>query len=459
MREGLHKVVSADDTIVAIATPIGRSALGIVRVSGNEAARIGGRLFESAVAPAHRKAIVGRWRDENDELIDEVVVTLFQAPHSYTGEPLIEISAHGNPLILNRILRSIQSAGARLAGPGEFTLRAVSHGKMDLLQAEAVRDFIDAQTENQARTALRQMDGALSKRIRPLQEKLIDVIAHLEAGIDFVEDELDVPDAHVHINTAQELVRELEALHETFAYGRLLHEGLRLVIVGKPNVGKSSLFNRLVAAERAIVTDTPGTTRDVLTETVNMDGIPLRFFDTAGIRQTADYIESLGVGRSVDTLTESDLALVVIDGSLPLDQSDTQVLSLAKNVAHMVVVNKCDLPQCVGVNSVGGTPVVRLSAKTGEGLADLDAAFRAFLAARRSDAHSDVVLTNVRQSEAVGRAIEALRKSVDAIAADTPHEMVLLDFYGALTALNELTGEVVTDDILGRIFSTFCIGK
>ena len=459
MREGLHKVVSADDTIVAIATPIGRSALGILRVSGSAAAEIGGRFFESTTPLTHRRAVIGRWRDENSELLDEVVVTLFQAPHSYTGEHLIEISAHGNPLILNRILRSIQAAGARTAAPGEFTLRAMSHGKMDLLQAEAVRDFIDAQTEAQARTALRQMEGALSRRIRPLQERLIDVIARLEAGIDFVEDELDVPDARVHATTAQELAQELEALQETFAYGRLLNEGLRLVIVGKPNVGKSSLFNRLVASDRAIVTDIPGTTRDVLTETISVAGVPLRFFDTAGIRETTDYVESLGVGRSVDTLTESDLALVVIDGSTPLDESDAQVLSLAKRVAHVVVLNKCDLPQRVEVDSVGETSVVRLSAKTGEGFADLDSAFRTFLAERSSDTHSDVLLTNLRQSEAVGRAIESLRKSIGAISAGTPHEMVLLDFYEALSALNELTGEVVTDDILGRIFSTFCIGK
>ena len=457
MREGLYKVVSAEDTIVAVATPSGRSALGIVRISGVEAQRIAARFFQPGLE--HRRAIVGRWRDANAEPVDEVVVTLFQAPDSYTGEPLVEITAHGNPIILNRILRLIQDAGARLADPGEFTLRAVAHGKMDLLQAEAVRDFIDAQTEDQARIALRQMEGTLSRRIRPLQKKLIDVIARLEAGIDFVEDEIEVPDATAHAKTAQDIVLELALLQETFKYGRLLHDGLRLVIVGKPNVGKSSLFNRLVASERAIVAAIPGTTRDVVTETISIDGIPLKVFDTAGIHDTADYVESLGVGRSVDTLTESNLALVVVDGSAALDRDDQQVLGLASRVPHIVVVNKCDLSPRVEVNSPAEIPVVRLSARTGEGFAELDAAFRRFLAERRSDAHSDVVLTTVRQNEAVERAIEALNNGRAAIAAGTPHEMVLLDFYGALQALNELTGEVVTDDILARIFSTFCIGK
>ena len=459
MREGLHKVVCSDDTIVAIATPVGRSALGIVRVSGNDAEPIARRLFDSQSPIEHRVAAFGRWRDEHGELVDEAVLTLFRAPHSYTGETLVEISAHGNPLILNRILCAIQSAGARLAAPGEFTLRAVAHGKMDLLQAEAVRDFIDAQTESQARTALRQLEGALSKRIRPLQEKLIDIIAQLEAGIDFVEDELDVPDARAHARAAEEVARDLSGLQQTFTYGRLLYEGLRLVIVGKPNVGKSSLFNRVVSADRAIVTDVPGTTRDVLTETINVDGIPMKFFDTAGIHPTLDFVEGLGVARSVDTLTESDLALVVVDGSAPLDQRDREVLALAEKVPHIVVINKGDLPQRVEVHSVGEAPVVRLSARSGEGLSDLDSAFRAFLAERRADAHSDVVLTNVRQSEAVGRAVGALHVAISAIGSGTPHEMLLLDFYAALAALNDLTGEVVTEDILGRIFSTFCIGK
>jgi tRNA modification GTPase len=303
------------------------------------------------------------------------------------------------------------------------------------------------------------MEGALSKRIGPFKERLIDVIARAEAGIDFVEDELDPPDGAAIVETVREIVRALVSLEESFAYGRLLNRGLRLVIAGKPNVGKSSLFNRLVSSERAIVTDTPGTTRDVLTETVNVEGVPLLFCDTAGIRETTDPIESIGVGRSMDALADADLALVVLDGSAPSDEDDDRVLSAARRLPCVVVVNKCDLPQEIELNSLAENRVVRLSALSGAGMADLDLAFREFLADRGSGPTSDAILTNTRQHEAVVRAIQSLETGARAVSSGTPHEMALLDFYDALTALGELTGEVSTDDILGRIFTTFCIGK
>src|SRR5207249_3944043 len=295
----------------------------------------------------HRMATVGTWMNEAAEKIDEVVVTVFRAPQSYTGEDVVEISGHGNPLILARIVENARSAGARIAAPGEFTMRAVAHGKMDLIQAEAVREFIEAQTEQQAKTALRQMGGSVSKRIRPIQEKLLDVIARLEAGIDFAEDDVDVPDNTAIVEMIQPLFRALDDLEATFQYGKLLVGGFRLAILGKPNVGKSTLFNRLVSADRAIVTDIPGTTRDVLTETVSMDGVPLRFADTAGVRQTSDRIESIGVVRTLETLSDADLALVVLDGSAALDLDDREVLAKAGAIPHIVVINKSDLTQAL----------------------------------------------------------------------------------------------------------------
>ena len=462
MREGLHKIVSSDETIVAIATPIGRSGIGVVRISGSRALEIAERFFKPSSPDSHlnhRTAVVGLWMDSAGAAIDEVVLTYFRAPHSYTGEDVLEISGHGNPLTLKRIVETTRSAGARIAAPGEFTLRAVANGKMDLLQAEAVRDFIEAQTEQQAKTAMRQMEGSLSKHVRPVKDKLVDIIAHLEAGIDFAEDDVDVPANKSVVDSIEPLLEELRRIEQTFDYGRILNCGLKLAILGKPNVGKSSLFNRLVASDRAIVTSVPGTTRDVLTETVSMDGVPLRFADTAGVRQTADHVESIGVGRAFETLADADLALVVLDGSASLDDDDARVLEKTAQRPHVVVINKADLPQAIDTSVLNGAPRVSVSAMTGSGLDDLRQSLRAFLLEHKTDLSDDLVLTSARQHEAVGRGAAALTTAVGALQRAVPHEMVLLDLYNALSALSELTGEVVTDDILDRIFSTFCIGK
>jgi tRNA modification GTPase len=459
MREGLNKVVSTDETIVAISTPLGRSGLGVIRMSGKDALNIARRFFKTHTRLEHHVAAVGLWVDCDGEEVDEVVVMVFHAPHSYTGEDIVEISAHGNPVILRRIVENARAGGARIATPGEFTLRAVANGKMDLIQAEAIREFIEAQTEQQAKTALRQMEGSVSKRIRPVKEKLVDVIVHLEAGIDFAEDDVDVP-ANASISGAIRPLRaQLETLQETFGYGKILAKGLRLVILGKPNVGKSSLFNRLIASERAIVTEIPGTTRDVLTETISMDGVPLCFADTAGIRETADRVENIGMARSFETLAESDLALIVLDGSEALDEDDLEVLDKAGRISHVIVVNKRDLPQKIEAAALNGSPRVTVSAKTGQGFDELNAALRAFLLAQKTNLADDLILTSARQYEAIGKACAALGAACDALDNRVPHEMVLLDIYRALSALDELTGEVVTEDILDRIFSTFCIGK
>jgi tRNA modification GTPase len=462
MQEGLHKIVSSEETIAAVSTPLGHSGLGVVRLSGSQVLAIGKRFFRPNAASAgfdHRSALVGRWVDVNNQAIDEVVVTFFRTPHSYTGEDTLEISAHGNPAILRRILETARSAGARLAAPGEFTLRAVAHGKMDLIQAEAVREFIEAQTEQQAKTALRQMEGALSKRIRPVKNRLVDIIAQLEAGIDFAEDDVDVPSNTVVGQKLLPLCEELRALCESFGYGRILSQGLRLAILGKPNVGKSSLFNRLVASDRAIVTDIPGTTRDVLTETISMEGVPLCLADTAGLRETTDRVETIGVTRAIETLSEADLGLVVLDGSSTLDRDDQEVLEKARRIPHILVFNKSDLPRRIEAANFNGAPRVLVSAKTGEGLSDLHETLRAFLLSHKSHLADDLILTNERQYEAIQRTGTDLTSAVSALQSNVPHEMVLLDLYRALAALDELTGEVVTDDILERIFATFCVGK
>lgn len=462
MREGLQKIVSDEETIAAISTAFGHSGIGFIRISGPASIEIARRLFKPHFHNSnlqHRKVLIGTWNDIQNDAIDEVVVTFFQGPHSYTGEDVIEISAHGNPLSLRRILESTVPAGARLASPGEFTLRAVAHGKMDLVQAEAVRDFIEAQTERQAKIAQRQMNGSVSKRIRPIKERLIDVIAHLEAGIDFAEDDVSVPANAAIVDSIRPLQLELATLNETYGYGKILAKGLRLVILGKPNVGKSSLFNRLVSADRAIVTDIPGTTRDVVTETISLDGVPLSFSDTAGVRKTTDVVESIGVTRTFEVVSEADLALLVLDGSSAFDDDDRQALNRASGIPHIVVVNKSDLPRLIDLNGLNGATRVMLSAKTGQGLQELHNALRQFLASQKTSLADDLILTNTRQYEAVSNAAAALRRAEQALTTAVPHEMVLLDIYDALGALDELTGEVVTDDILERIFSTFCVGK
>jgi tRNA modification GTPase len=457
MNDGSSRPNTPDETIVALSTPVGRSGIGVVRLSGPRAFVILDELFRSKEADAERLVRFGTLESSGGETIDQVLATSFRGPNSYTGEDVVEISAHGNPLILNRIIEELVTLGASRAAAGEFTLRAVTNGKMDLLQAEAVRDFIDAQTDMQARTAMSQMNGALANRLRPMKESLVDVISRLEAGIDFAEDDVEVPDGEVIAGWVASVEDSIAELTATVGYGRLLHQGLLLAIAGKPNVGKSSIFNRLVSHDRAIVSEFPGTTRDVVTETVEVDGIPIRLADTAGVREGSDEVESIGISRTIETLAEADLTLAVFDSSEALTEDDRDVIRRIEEIPHLIVVNKRDLP--VRWEGLNGSPEVHLSAKTGEGFDGLKAGIRKYVSDQRPPDTVTAVVTSARQAEALDRASDSLRAGVTSLRSGVPHEMVLLDLYGALSALGELSGEVVTDDILERIFSTFCIGK
>jgi tRNA modification GTPase len=462
-----------DDTIVAIATPPGRGGIGIVRLSGPDAWRLLLPHLElrSELQPGRARycAIL-----DNSVRLDEGVVTAFAAPNSYTGEDVLEIAAHGSPVILDLLVRRALEAGARLARPGEYTERAFLHGRIDLTQAEAVRDLIAAETLYQARVAAEQLGGALSRRIAPAKEQLVELITLLEAGIDFAEDDIDVtPDA--------EIARRLDALDAalapiaaTFREGRLVHNGLTLAIVGRPNAGKSSLFNRLVERERAIVTATPGTTRDLVTERISLGGIPVELVDTAGLRETADEAETHGIARTHSAMADADLVLLLLDattavdteGTLHLPEEDAHLLASLEGRAPLVVVNKIDLARPVRLGAVdmgsgknGHTEIAEVSALTGQGVAEL----RTQLLARvRGDNANDAqsgMLTSLRHYEALRGSTEALTRARTALAQRMPHEMVLLDLYAALQQLDQLTGATTADDILNRIFSTFCIGK
>jgi tRNA modification GTPase len=457
MREVLGQIAGNTDTIVAISSPFGRSAIGLIRISGPLSFEIVSKHLPAGAALKHRYSLRSEWLDHDAQPIDDVVVTPYKQPRSYTGEDVVEIGAHGNPLILERILETVRSSGARMAGPGEFTWRAVTNGKMDLLQAEAIRDFIEARTVDQARIALRQLEGSLSRRIGPTKETLIDVIASFEAAVDFVEDDLESLDMKRFAGIVVKISAELNALSSTFGYGRLISAGVKLVIVGRPNVGKSSLFNRILGMDRAIVTEVPGTTRDVVSETLAMNGVAFQFCDTAGIREAGDIVEGIGIERTIDAITEADMALVVLDGSRPLDADDSRVLSLVREIPHLIVINKCDLDEKIVLDSKHDR-VIRLSAKTGVGIPDLEAAFSTFVG-NTSGGTPEAILTNARQRDAVVSAAESLERAGKSMMESTPPEIVLIDLYSALSELNALTGEVLTEDILDRVFSKFCIGK
>jgi tRNA modification GTPase len=485
-----------DDTIVAIATPPGRGGIGVVRISGPDARKIalpmlrlkyelepGRAVFGELVEPlsfiedseefknkvkiptlaAKNATKMGPPPDSSDERIDEVVVTYFARPHSYTADDVIEISAHGSPVVLRHIVELCVAHGGRLAEPGEFTMRAFLNGRIDLTQAEAVRDLIESQTLYQAKVAAQQLEGALSRRLQPIKQKLVELIALLEAGIDFAEDDVSVLPDRTILHHIAGVRMPLEQLSASFAYGKVVHEGLTLAIVGRPNVGKSSLFNRLVERERAIVTAAPGTTRDLVSETVAIGGIPVKLVDTAGIRHALDEAESIGIRKSMEALADADLVLVVVDASQEKAKEDEELIAQVQGRVAIVVANKCDLrerktPTSPNAREKWGTQVCT-SALTGEGIAELRAEILKHVGGEAGIQAESGFLTNVRHEGLIKDSLTALDAAQTAIAGKVPHEMLLLDLYNALRPLDAITGATTTDDILNLIFSTFCIGK
>jgi tRNA modification GTPase len=451
---------SQTDTIVAISTPPGRGGIGIVRLSGPDASSIAAQLVSLRHPLEHGRArladVLDAAGDDHSGKIDDAMVTLYAAPNSYTAEEVVEIAAHGSPVVLDLLLRRALDLGARLADPGEFTQRAFLAGKIDLTQAEAVRDLIDAQTLAQVRQAATQMGGALSRRVAPVKEKLVELIALLEAGIDFAEDDVDVAPQAAIAQRIGELIPHLAALEASFRRGRIVHDGLTLAIVGRPNAGKSSLFNRLVERERAIVTATPGTTRDTVTERISLDGIPLELVDTAGLRESLEEAEQLGIARSREALADAALVLVVLDATQSLNDEEHRLLKAVEGRPAVVAVNKSDLASEIAEEaaSAGALPT---SALTGDGIPALRE--RILALATGGAASEPGMLTSLRHHQSITTALAALGDAVQANANAIPHEMILLDLYRALWALDSLTGQTTSDDILNLIFSTFCIGK
>ncbi|HET9326280.1 MAG TPA: tRNA uridine-5-carboxymethylaminomethyl(34) synthesis GTPase MnmE [Candidatus Eisenbacteria bacterium] len=465
-------MLSTDDTIAAIATAAGASGLAVVRVSGRGAVAVADRVFRGRgrLSGAATHTLHHGWAvwPEHDpppakpRRLDEVVASLFRAPRSYTREDVVELSCHGGDRSARRILGALIAAGARLAAPGEFTLRAFLHGRIDLTQAEAVADLIHAASERAHDLALMQLAGDLRERLERLAERLADAVAEVEARVDFAEDVggIEVP-GHVVLAIA-EVDRDLTALLSSAPYGRAIREGARVPLVGRPNVGKSSLFNALLGEERAIVTSVPGTTRDRVSEAIELAGVRVTLSDTAGLRETSDPVEAIGVGLAERALDEGQVVMWVVDGSRTLEAADRQMAERLRGRKVITALNKSDQETRVAVAEMSAllmdeSPIVPVSATRGDGLEQLRSALASRLGAPASEV--DAPVTHPRHAEALERAQASLRRAATAAAAEEPGEIVALELHEALAAIGEVTGKGVGEDLLDRIFSRFCVGK
>lgn len=460
-----------DDTIAAISTATGEGGIGIVRLSGKDAIAIADRIFSSPKTKRLKDAkshtvVYGFIIDPlNNERVDEVLVTVMKAPKTYTKEDVVEINCHGGMLPLRKALEMLLKEGARLAEPGEFTKRAFLNGRIDLSQAEAVIDVIRSKTEQAERLALQQLEGRLSARIADIKERLANICAHVEAYIDFPEDEIETPTKDDLIGSMQVVGGELAILSRGYDEGKFFREGVSTAIVGKPNVGKSSLLNALLQKDRAIVTEMPGTTRDVIEDYLNIKGLPLKIMDTAGIRKTHDLAEMEGVKRSLRAIEGADIVIAVLDAGRSLDEADKELIEKVKDKKTVIAINKSDIESPEFDSPIhpfihSPIPAVKVSALTGEGIDTLkDAVYSLCISSGSAAGVEDVVITNIRHKQSIDNALKSLKEAVEALKGDQPLEVVALFLRESLDSLGEIIGAVTTEDILNRIFSEFCIGK
>ena len=452
-----------DDTIAAISTPPGHGGIGIVRLSGSDAIKIADRVFRSPKkkklknTPSHRM-LFGRIINPPDkEIIDEVLVSVMKGPDTYTKEDIVEINCHGGAVPLRRILELVLKGGARLAEPGEFTQRAFMNGRIDLAQAEAVLDVVNALTVQSQRTAVKQLSGGLSKKIISIREKIIDLTAFVEAYIDFPEEDIEPLSLKDMEKKASNIQGSLKKLIDSAEYGLILRDGLKTAIIGRPNVGKSSLLNALLEEDRAIVTEIPGTTRDVIEDYLNIRGLPVKIMDTAGIRTVRDIAEKEGVRRSLRSMKEADLVLLVLDGSDNLHDTDKELIEKSNSRNTILVINKTDLNQKIKLKNQD-KPTVKISAKKGTGLNKLKDKIAEAALCGHASYGSDIV-TNTRHLDALGRALSSIESFAAGVIKKTPPEFLSIELREALDAIGEILGITTPEDILNRIFSSFCIGK
>ena len=455
------------NTIVALITPTGRSGIGVIRLSGANSLLIVRKLTKDAeFTPKPRLAHLKKIYDlETAEILDETIVTYFKAPNSFTGEDVFEIACHGSPVILRQIIDFCLRLDARMAEAGEFSLRALANGRMNLSQAEAIRDLIDAQTIASARQSIRQMRGEFSNELQPLKDDLLDVIIVLESALEFVED--DLPDFQTEKITTKlaEIAGRVGKMASTFQAGKLLREGLKVALVGRPNVGKSSLFNALLGHERAIVTSIAGTTRDQLHERLVINNIPVSLIDTAGLRETSDTVESIGVERSRRLMADADLVIVLLDGSQNLTGEDREILAQTAEYPSLIAVNKSDLERFdtnlleeLNIITDGKRKVIEISAVTGEGLDELQKAIIEPFSLQETE-QTGFLVSDARHHDLLLRTEQEIENSLLFLKQKMSEEIVLIGLHNALRYLGQITGETTTEDMLTRIFSTFCIGK
>ncbi|QEM69912.1 tRNA uridine-5-carboxymethylaminomethyl(34) synthesis GTPase MnmE [Geobacter sp. FeAm09] len=453
-----------EDTIAAISTPQGEGGIGIVRISGSGAEAIGLRLFrfrKGAVFVSHFLHYGAVVAPDDGAVLDEAMAVLMRAPHSYTREDVLELHCHGGMLVVERVLAAVLACGARLAEPGEFTRRAFVNGRIDLVQAEAVMDVIAAKTEASLALAQRQRAGALSDRIEAIRHGLTKRLAFVEAFIDFPEDDIGEADTVALRAGVGEALNEIGTLLTGFDEGRILREGISVLIVGKPNAGKSSLLNRLLKENRAIVTHIPGTTRDIIEETVNLGGLAVRLLDTAGIRHTDDVVEREGISRTLDKIPQADLVLFVLDSARPFGDEDRLILDAVQGKITIAVLNKSDLPPALDLPSgMGEMPCVALSAGTGAGIDELREVIRTtFLHGAALDSREFVAISRARHRDVLVSARSALHRFLSGLDEGRELETLAIDLRDALSAVGQVTGETTTDDLLDVVFSSFCIGK
>lgn len=453
------------DTIAAIATAVGESGISIIRVSGSNALNIVSSIFAGKnnrglkdIKPYTMR--YGHIIDkETSEKIDEVLVSYMKGPKSFTAEDSVEINCHGGIISTNRVLEQTIKAGARIAEPGEFTKRAFLNGRIDLSQAEAVIDLIRAKTELSMKSALMQSEGRISKEINSLRNKLLGTIAHIEATVDFPEEDLEEITSNRVINDLEEILKDIEHLLNTANEGKILREGLNIVIIGKPNVGKSSLLNALLMEKRAIVTDVPGTTRDVIEEYINLDGIPVKIVDTAGIRETEDVVEKIGVEKSKEKINEADLIILMLDLSRELDTEDKEIIEYIKDKKYIVLLNKTDLSRKLQDESIKDLKnIIEISAKTGMGIDQLKLKVKDLFFSGEIKT-TEVMITNSRHKEALYRSKERCAAALYTLTSGISIDLASIDLRSAWIHLGEITGETLDEDIIDKIFSEFCIGK
>lgn len=457
-----------DDTIAAISTPVGEGGIGIVRMSGKDSLDIIAKIFKSYKNKDVKEMksytmMYGFIIDpKNNEKVDEVIISYMKAPNTYTREDIVEVNCHGGVVAVKKILSLILENGARLAEPGEFTKRAFLNGRIDLSQAEAVIDLIRAKTTESMHIALEQSQGKLSSKIKSIMNRLLGILAHIEASVDFPEDDIENVVSSKIIKDSNEIINELNGLIKNAETGKILREGLNTSIVGKPNVGKSSLLNALLEEKRAIVTDIPGTTRDVIEEYINIRGIPVKIIDTAGIRETSDIVEKIGVEKSKEYIEKSDLIIFMVDSSRPLDDEDLEIIELIKNKRTIVVINKIDLPSASDLDTIkryfNDESIIYASVNTEQGIEDIKQKIEEFVYSGEVKS-KDIYVTNVRHKDILYRAKESIEKGMETIESLLPLDIASVEYRDAYLKLGEITGDTAAEDIIDRIFNDFCIGK